>query len=114
MLRLTFTTGTGNNAQGKVMQATTARIGAENVRKALVETYGGFTELDVVGGWKNDAGTTVIEAGKQWVVLVDQELGHYNDGHASAMARRIAGILNQDSVLLQVERVTATFVQAQR
>lgn len=114
MLRLTFTTGTGNNAQGKVMQATTARIGVENVRKALMDYYGGFTESDTVGGWKDEKGSAVIEAGKQWVVLVAQEIGHYNDGHASAMARRIAGILNQESVLLQVEKVTATFVQAQR
>lgn len=65
------------------------------LRKDAAQTFGGYTLQNVEGGWTNEAGKLIEEAGVRLDIYTDKLLPTVH-----AFARRTADLFNQSSVLL--------------
>jgi hypothetical protein len=93
MQLIQFTAGIGENKEGKVLSPDFVSKALDDIRYTLSSEFGGFTELDSVGGWLHE-GRVIQEKGKTWQVATDkQELIEY-------CAKLIAKHLDQYSVFV--------------
>ena len=107
MYRYTFNAGTGFDSKGNAIAPEDLAEPLAIIRNTLVDTFGGFTETDTIGGWKDDSGNIVMESGKQWTCASDTPTD------ARVIAGRIAFLLQQTAVMLTAEETQTQFVMEQ-
>lgn len=106
MFKMTITAGTEFDRNGRRIADTDRKLRA--IRQHIAARFGGFTEAQTFGGWINGAGELVMESGRQWTILTD-------DQHATRIAARqlgelVAQVLNQEAVVAEVTNTVAEFV----
>lgn len=108
MNRITITAGTGEDRHGRAIPADVLPAKLERIRAYLAQEYGGFTELETIGGWADDTGRLVMETGRRWVIATADP---FTTGRAAADYVRRA--LNQASVMLERDQsADVSFVDA--
>ncbi len=96
--RFTFIVGIGEDRDGKSIAYELPHLQREAYR-LLAETFGGYTVTFGRGGWVDSAGKLITEASMTLVVCTDQKTSIA----AATVARALAVIFNQSSVLLAEE-----------
>lgn len=108
MNRITITAGTGEDRHGRAIPAAELAAKLERIRAYLAQEYGGFTELETIGGWADDTGRLVMEPGRRFVIA---SADPFWDGREAADYVRRA--LNQASVMLERDaRADVSFIDA--
>lgn len=108
MLQITVTVGTGFDRHGVVIPPEVRTASLTALDNEAINRFGGYTRQAIDGGWKNAAGVTVQESGTTYIILSDQSSAIEQAREFAKLAR---AALNQESVLLKVEPVSAEFVQ---
>lgn len=108
MNRITITTGTSEDRHGHAIPAAELDTKLDRIRTYLAQEYGGFTEVQTVGGWSNDEGRLVIELGRRYTIATADP---FTTGRQAAdFIRRTLG---QASVMLERDRdADVSFVDA--
>ena len=108
MQRITLIVGIGEDAQGHVIPNKKAAQALDKLRFDLAQRAGGYTEIWTVGGWVHE-GERLIEPGRKFEMLM-AVLPEEAESIAKQLAQHAAKLLNQHTVLAQVEPVTAYFI----
>lgn len=98
---LQLTAGCGENKNGQAIDETTIINALTQIRELLSVTFGGYTELDSIGGWMHE-GRLVQEKGKTWQVAITDKL---RLTYAEHIAKVAAKILDQHSVFMVLDGV---------
>jgi hypothetical protein len=109
--RITITAGIGEDRHGDAIGEPALSLALSTIRGKLAATFGGFTETEATGGWIDGNGRMVMEDSRRWIVLTESS-ETTSDEEAIAAARMVQLALNQQAVMVEVETVAATFVQA--
>lgn len=102
MKRTTINVGTGLDRTGASVMGLEWKLPI--IRVELANKVGGYTESNVMGGWRDNEGNLIQETGKQWDVL-----GDVSDDTVRSLAQFIGQLLEQDTVLVSQAEVAATF-----
>lgn len=104
MYRITVIAGIQFDRDGNYISPATARKAAEKIEKWAIEEYGGITVFPSAGSWKSGSGQIVREQGTMLVVFAE------SDALANNFALYVRETLNQQSVMLSVERVVTRMI----
>lgn len=100
MKRFTFGIGLQFDRNNKPLSDVAAR--KSEAFRAITDVFGAFFATSGIGGWTSPQHGLVIESGLSVTVFSDGTVDS-----ARSLASRLAGIFNQECVLLAVETVNA-------
>ncbi len=109
MQRITLIVGIQQDKDGKEIPISQAGRALNKLRVDLSQRSGGYTETVTHGGWYHDGHLIQEDSSKfEMVMRVSAEEA---ESIGKQLAQHAAKLLNQHSVLLQVEPVNAYFVR---
>lgn len=97
MNRIEMFIGTEKDKHGATLTADRKYHALEATRRLLAHNYGGFTEIPTVGGWRNEEGNVVMEAGLKYEIFTDNIPAFTSIGGFAGFVR---DQWNQSAVLL--------------
>lgn len=83
------------------------------IRREIARNAGGYTELDTHGGWVDDEGELIEEAGKQWIVYFSTADRQQAIQEAVKLSEYIRDKLSQHSVVLEFGEAVVNFIEAE-
>ncbi len=102
MKRVSFSVGLSNTHGEPIPQSTRARLCGQTY-SYLVDRFGGYTVMEVSGGWKDGVGREYREEGLLfWSDIESNRMGMV-DGAASWLAE----VWDQEAVMVTVENIEA-------
>lgn len=101
MKRIEVFIGTEKDKANAPLSADVRYYALEHGRRLLADTYGGFTELPTVGGWKGPDGRVVTEAGIKYEVWIDEPSTLW--AHTYSTAQYLRDLWHQSAVLMSVD-----------
>lgn len=109
-----FGFGIGEDKNGRNIAVNDARRAVRAICDKAVTLFGGYTLLDVFGGWKNDAGRVVEEPGKTLIIYADtayQSNGKLGiDNLVAEFAGFIKGMLEQECVAVITTQIEIEYL----
>lgn len=78
---------------------------ATEVRRMLIDEYGGATSYEATGSWAAPSGDVITEQ-----VTVVEALGQIDEEYIKKVANLVKAELNEETVLFEIEQARASFV----
>lgn len=114
--RIEFGMGTGYDKDGRLLAAMPGpwfHNAFNQIEQRAIDLFGGFTWVNTVGGWKDDAGIVTCEPGRT-LLIYSGEIWEQSNGNtverAKNLAQFIAQKLNQQAVALSIQETDFQFV----
>lgn len=108
MHRITIIVGIGEDVHGRVIPSEKAAKALSSLRLYFSNRAGGYTETWTTGGWQ-DQNHLITEPGRKFEMVM-AVLPEEAESIGKQMAQHAAKLLNQHTVVLQVEPVNAYFI----
>lgn len=110
LTQTTITAGIEFDADNNPLSEERQGMALAIARATLAKEYGGYTETRSMGGWINDEGILITEAGRQWTISGESATLETAQQKANKVAETIREAFHQASVIASVIEARYTFV----